>query len=52
MKYIDIEYIRCIDMYKNILLYIYIYIYIYILYIYIYIHGTYCIFRPLYLRID
>ena len=35
MKYIDIEYIRCIDMYKNILLYIYIYIYIYYIYIYI-----------------
>ena len=46
MKYIDIEYIRYIDIYKNILLYIY------ILYIYISIHGTYCIFRPLYLRID
>ena len=31
MKYIDIEYIRYIDIYKNILLYIYIY------YIYIYL---------------
>ena len=48
MKYIDIEYIRYLDIYKNILLYIY----IYIIYIYISIHGTYCIFRPLYLRID
>ena len=33
MKYIDIEYKRYLDIYKNILLYIYIYIY----YIYIYL---------------
>ena len=44
MKYIDIEYIRCIDMYKNILLYIYIYIYIY--YIYIYIYPWHLLYLP------
>ena len=40
MKYIDIEYIRYIDIYKNILLYIYIYI------IYIYIYPWHLLYLP------
>ena len=38
MKYIDIEYIRYIDIYKNILLYIYIYI--------IYIYPWHLLYLP------